>query len=116
MRKKIPARQAIRNTQIDGDISVGRNIAMGGDALVQGNSLLKGNATIEGWLIAANVVSTHKGFFESEEELKFNYEHPEDGWWCFVGTTLYVVYKGEWRIASGTFVEGDFVRILRGSC
>lgn len=108
MRKKIPARQAIRNTQIDGDISVGRNIAMGGDALVQGNSLLKGNATIEGWLIAANVVSTHKGFFESEEELKFNYEHPEDGWWCFVGTTLYVVYKGEWRIASGTFVEGDF--------
>lgn len=108
MKKKIPARQAIRNTQIDGDISVGRNIAMGGDALVQGNSLLKGNATIEGWLIAANVVSTHKGFFESEEELKFNYEHPEDGWWCFVGTTLYVVYKGEWRIASGTFVEGDF--------
>lgn len=108
MKKKIPARQAIRNTQIDGDISVGRNIAMGGDALVQGNSLLKGNATIEGWLIAANVVSTHKGFFESEEELKFNYEHPDDGWWCFVGTTLYVVYKGEWRIASGTFVEGDF--------
>ena len=35
MRKKIPARQAIRNTQIDGDISVGRNIAMGGDATVE---------------------------------------------------------------------------------
>ena len=108
MRKKIPARQAIRNTQIDGDISVGRNIAMGGDALVQGNSLLKGNATIEGWLIAANVVSTHKGYFDSVEELKFNYQHPQDGWWSFVGETLYVVHKGEWRIASGTFVEGDF--------
>ena len=108
MKKKIPARQAIRNTQIDGDISVGRNIAMGGDALVQGNSLLKGNATIEGWLIAANVVSTHKGYFDSVEELKFNYQHPQDGWWSFVGETLYVVHKGEWRIASGTFVEGDF--------
>ena len=108
MKKKIPARQAIRNTQIDGDISVGRNIAMGGDALVQGNSLLKGNATVEGWLIAANVVSTHKGYFDSVEELKFNYQHPQDGWWSFVGETLYVVHKGEWRIASGTFVEGDF--------
>ena len=108
MRKKIPARQAIRNTQIDGDISVGRNIAMGGDASVQGDTLLKGNATVEGWLIAANVVSTHKGYFDSVEELKFNYQHPQDGWWSFVGETLYVVHKGEWRIASGTFVEGDF--------
>lgn len=108
MRKKIPARQAIRNTQIDGDISVGRNIAMGGDASVQGDTLLKGNATVEGWLIAANVVSTHKGYFDSVEELKFNYQHPQDGWWSFVGDTLYVVHKGEWRIASGTFVEGDF--------
>lgn len=108
MNNDILAQQPIKNTQIDGDISVGRNVAMGGDASVQGDTLLKGNTTVEGWLIAANVVSTHKGYFESVEELKFNYQHPQDGWWSFVGETLYVVHKGEWKIASGTFVEGDF--------
>lgn len=108
MSNDILAQQPIKNTQIDGDISVGRNVAMGGDASVQGDTLLKGNTTVEGWLIAANVVSTHKGYFESVEELKFNYQHPQNGWWSFVGETLYVVHKGEWKIASGTFVEGDF--------
>lgn len=99
--------QPIKTSQIDGDVAVGRNVNMGGDATVQGKTLLKGNTTVEGWLIAANVVSSHKGFFKREKDLQKKYPVPEDGWWSFVGNTLYVVVGGEWKIATGEFVQGS---------
>ena len=103
---KTKAAEPIKTTQVDGDVSIGRNVAMGGDHTVQGDSLLKGDVTVEGWLIAANVVSTYKGYFKDEYSLNSKFEHPQDGWWSFVGKTLYVVHNGEWTIATGTFTEG----------
>lgn len=104
MNKRHP--QPIKTSQIDGDVSVGRNVSMGGDATIQGRTLMKGNTIVEGWLIAANVVSSHKGYFRRKKDLNSSYPNPEDGWWAFVGTTLYVVVDGEWKIATGAFVEG----------
>lgn len=102
---KTKHQQPVKNSQIDGDVAIGRHVSMGGDATVQGKTLLKGDTIIEGWLIAPNVVSTYKGFFRSEKLLQNKYPVPNDGWWCFVGNTLYVVSGGEWKIATGNFVQ-----------
>ena len=42
-------------TDIDGDLSVGRNVTMGGDLLSQGSALIKHDLTVEGLLRAKNI-------------------------------------------------------------
>ena len=46
---------SVRTTQLDGDVSVGRNTSIGGNATVQGNAHIKGNCKVDGWLEAKNV-------------------------------------------------------------
>lgn len=95
---------SIKTTQIDGDVSVGRNVAVGGKMTVQGSSHFKGSLKVEGWLDAKNIKGANKGIFTSIEKLKEAYPLPHDGWWAIVGSTLpgpiYVGDGGEW-VATG---------------
>ena len=95
---------SIKTTQIDGDLSVGRNVAVGGRVTVQGSSQFKGSVKIEGWLDAKNIKGANKGIFTSIEKLKAAYPLPHDGWWAIVGQSLpgpiYVGDGGEW-VATG---------------
>lgn len=95
---------AIKNTQIDGDVSVGRNVAIGGRFTSQGGGLVKGNLKVEGWLEARNIKGANKGMFTTVEKLRAAYPHPHDGWWAIVGDTLpgpiYVGDGGKW-VATG---------------
>ena len=95
---------SIKATQIDGDVSVGRNLAVGGGATVQGRAQFKGNVKVEGWLDAKNIKGANKGIFTTVEKLREAYPLPHDGWWAIVGRTLpgpiYVGDGGEW-VATG---------------
>ena len=97
---------SVKNTQIDGDVSVGRNVAIGGKFTSQGSGQVKGNLKVEGWLDAKNIKGANKGVFTSEENLRKAYPFPQDGWWAIVGTTLpgpvYVAYGGQWTATGGT--------------
>ena len=85
-----------KSTQIDGDVSVGRDVAIGGRVTVQGSSHLKGNVKVEGWLDARNIKSPCKGLFASAEALAKAYPYPKNGWWALVGDTLPAdVYRAE---------------------
>lgn len=101
---------SIKTTQIDGDVSVGRNVAIGGGVIVQGRLHFKESVRIDGWLYAKNIQSANKGVFTSIEKLEETYPHPHDGWWAVVGTTIpgpiYVGDGGEW-VATGGIGGGD---------
>lgn len=91
---------SIKTTQIDGDVSIGRNVAVGGDSLVQGDAHIKGGMKVDGWLEAKNIKATNKGLFTTVEKLRAAYPLPHEGWWAIVGNTLpgsvYVVDGGKW--------------------
>lgn len=95
---------SIKTTQVDGDVSVGRNVAVGGGATVQGRSHFKGSVKVDGWLDAKNIKGANKGVFTTITKLKEAYPLPHDGWWAIVGSTLpgpiYVGDGGEW-VATG---------------
>lgn len=92
---------SIKTTQIDGDVSVGRNVAVGGGVTVQGSSQFKGSVKVEGWLEAENIKHANKGMFENIENLEQSYPLPHNGWWAIVGTTLpgglYIAYDKKWK-------------------
>lgn len=92
---------SVNTTQIDGDVSVGRNVSAGGDATIQGGALVKGNLVVEGWLEAPNMKKEALGLFATEEKLKENYPEPRPGQYAYVGKTLpanlYVEENGEWK-------------------
>ena len=95
---------AIKTTQIDGDLAVGRNVATGGDVTIQGGGHVKGNLRVDGWLDAPNIKQPGMGLFASAETLAETYPHPRNGWWALVGDTLpaavYRAWHGEW-VATG---------------
>lgn len=95
---------SIKTTQIDGDVSVGRNTAIGGGVTVQGSSTIKGNLRVDGWLDAKNIKGANKGLFTTLAKLKEAFPHPRNGWWVIVGRSLpgpiYVGDGGEW-VATG---------------
>ena len=95
---------SIKTTQIDGDVSVGRNVAVGGGVTVQGSSHFKGSVKVDGWLDAKNIKGSNKGVFTSVDKLRLAYPMPHDGWWAIVGTSLpgdiYVGDGGDW-VATG---------------
>lgn len=107
-----------KNTQMDGDLSVGRNVAIGGDTTTQGSSLVKKNLTVEGWLEAKNLKTVNKGMFSNEGELKAEYPNPENGWWALVGDFppyVYIVKEGEWvntnKTADNIEIDGGDIDI-----
>ena len=91
---------AYKNTQLDGDVSVGRNVAVGGSAVIQGNYKIKGNLRVDGWLDARNLRIVNKGIFRTEEKLLAEYQNPRNGWFAIVGETLpgnlYIVEDRKW--------------------
>ena len=91
---------SIKTTQIDGDVSIGRNVAIGGGTIIQGDAHIKGGMKVDGWLEAKNIKATNKGLFTTVEKLREAYPLPHEGWWAIVGNTLpgsvYVVDGGKW--------------------
>jgi hypothetical protein len=97
---------SIKTTQIDGDVSVGRNVAIGGKADVAGSMTVGHNLKVEGWLEAANIKGVNKGVFLTVQELREAYPNPLDGWFAGVGSSTpfaaYVGKGGEWVATGGT--------------
>ena len=95
---------SVKTTQLDGDVSVGRNTSIGGNITIQGGGHVKGTLVIDGWLDAKNIKGSNKGIFTTAEKLREAYPRPHDGWWAIVGNTIpspiYVGDGGEW-VATG---------------
>ena len=97
---------SIKTTQIDGDVSIGRNIAMGGKAEIAGSVHVGHNMKVDGWLEAPNIKGANKGIFLTVQELREAYPNPHDGWMAGVGAstpfTAYVGKGGDWVATGGT--------------
>lgn len=94
----------VKNTQIYGDVALGRNVTMGGNAHIRGSADIAHNVRIQGWLDAPNIKAASKGLFASLDALNSAYPTPQSGWWALVGDSLpAAVYRaegGEW-VATG---------------
>lgn len=93
---------SIKATQIDGDVSVGRNFSIGGNTTIQGNGHIKGGFKVDGWLEAKNIKGMDKGVFANTDVLKDAYPSPQVGFTAKVGTELpYAIYvcekDGVWK-------------------
>lgn len=93
----------MKGTNIDGDLTVGRNVSLGGKLTAQGDGHIKGGLKVEGWLDAKNIKAANKGLFASKEQLDDNYPKPLAGWFAIViddieeGTGfLYRAIDGKW--------------------
>lgn len=99
---------SIKTTQIDGDVSIGRNLSMGGKANIQGSVHVGHNMRVDGWLEAPNIKGANKGIYLTVEALRSAYPNPHDGWLAGVGAstpfTAYVGKGGDW-VASGGQIE-----------
>lgn len=78
---------SIKTTQIDGDVSVGRNVAIGGKADIAGSVSIGHNLKVDGWLEAPNIKGNDKGIFVSAEKLRAAYPSPTVGNRALVGET-----------------------------
>ena len=104
-------------TEIDGDMTVGRDIYAGGKMNVRGSMTVGHTMKVDGWLDAPNVKGGNKGLFLTEEALKEAYPKPEAGWYAGVGTGTpfagYVVENGEWVLSGGTIeIDPDTTALL----
>ncbi len=99
----------IKATQMDGDLSVGRNVSLGGNLLTQGKARIKGELRVDGRLFVNNIESTNKGLFPTVDALREAYPSPRAGSWAYVGTEMpaavYIVANGAWEDSGGT--SGD---------
>ena len=97
---------SIKTTQLDGDVSVGRNVAIGGRATVAGSMTVGHNFKVDGWLEAVNVRDVNKGVFLSLARLREAYPNPRDGWFAGVGSSTpfaaYIGKDGDWVATGGT--------------
>ena len=97
---------SIKTTQIDGDVSIGRNVAIGGKAEVAGSVNIGHNLKVSGWLEAPNIKGANKGVFLTVQALREAYPNPHDGWMAGVGAstpfTAYIGNGGEWVATGGT--------------
>ena len=91
---------SIKTTQIDGDVSVGRNVSLGGKAEVAGSAHIGHNLKVDGWLEAPNIKGANKGVFLTVQALREAYPNPHDGWMAGVGAstpfTAYIGNGGDW--------------------
>lgn len=94
----------IKNTSIQGDVSISRNNTIGRDLKVNGNSEFGHNVIIKGWLDANNIKGACKGLYASLDKLKEEYPKPRPGWYALIGDTLpadvYREENGQW-VATG---------------
>lgn len=97
---------AIQNTEMEGDLSVGRNVKAGGTLDVRGSATVGHNLKVEGWLEAVNIKGPNKGVFLTEGDLRSAYPMPHDGWFAGVGSSTpfraYIGQGGEWVASGGT--------------
>ena len=97
---------SIKTTQIDGDVSVGRNVSLGGKAEVAGSAHIGHNLKVDGWLEAPNIKGANKGVFLTVQALREAYPNPHDGWMAGVGAstpfTAYIGNGGDWVATGGT--------------
>ena len=97
---------SINTTQIDGDVSVGRNVAMGGKAEIAGSAHIGHNLKVDGWLEAPNIKGANKGIFLTVQDLREAYPNPHDGWMAGVGASTpfdaYIGSGGDWVATGGT--------------
>ncbi len=97
---------SIKTTQIDGDVSVGRNVSLGGKAEISGSARIGHDLKVEGWLEAPNIKDVNKGFYRSVEALESAYPSPRDGWLAGVGVSTpfaaYIGTGGVWEATGGT--------------
>ena len=95
---------SVRNTSIEGNVSVGRNAMLGGNAQIQGRAIIKRDLKVEGWLDAPNIKQPCMGLFDTEETLNESYPRPINGWYAYVGDKLpaaiYRAVGGKW-VATG---------------
>ena len=105
---------AIKTTEKEGDVSIGRHVGIGGNANVRGNVTVHKNMKIEGWLDAKNIKGPDKGLFPTLEDLNQAHPNPRSGWWAIVGKSLpsliYVAKDGQWVTTgekSGTLISDD---------
>ena len=110
---------SIKTTQIDGDVSVGRNVAMGGKAEIAGSVTVGHNLKVDGWLEAPNIKGANKGVFLTVQALREAYPNPHDGWFAGVGAstpfTAYTGNGGEWVATGGTIeVSVDMSQYTEG--
>lgn len=106
---------AVKTTQIDGDMSLGRNIAMGGKATIAGSTQIGQDLIVKGWLDAPNIKAANKGVFTSLEALEAAYPEPQDGWFAGIGDstpfTAYTGQDGSWVATGGTIdITTDMTR------
>ena len=110
---------SIKTTQIDGDVSVGRNVSLGGKADIAGSVSIGHNLKVDGWLEAPNIKGVNKGIFLTVQELREAYPNPHDGWMAGVGAstpfTAYVGKGGDWVATGGTIeVNVDMSQYTKG--
>lgn len=96
----------VNTTQIDGDVSLGRNVAIGGRAEISGSTRISHNLRVDGWLDAPNVKGALKGIYQTLSDLQASYPRPENGWVAGVGGSspfaCYIGKDGEWVATGGT--------------
>lgn len=109
---------SIKTTQIDGDVSVGRNVAIGGKADISGSVSIGHNLKVEGWLEAPNIKGANKGIFLTVQELREAYPNPHDGWLAGVGASTpfaaYIGKGGDWVSSGGSIevsVDYEFINL-----
>lgn len=94
----------IKNTKIEGDLSVSRNASVGGEAIINGKTKVQSGLTVQGRavfqsrtdvldnLIVHGALDVRKakgfvcckGYFTSYKDLKSGYPKPGLGWWAIV--------------------------------
>lgn len=101
-----------RNTEIEGDLAVGRHIAAGGNLNIRGNAKFGHNVKVEGWLEAPNIKDINKGVFVSYQELLAHYPTAKDGWLAGVVETITDEQSQETttQITAYLGIEGQWVR------
>ncbi|MCU6767832.1 hypothetical protein OCV73_02520 [Barnesiella propionica] len=96
--------KAIKTTELEGDVSVGRNLTTGGNVTVRGSGVIERDFEVKGWLKARNIKGACKGLFVTEARLNQSYPTPHNGWWAMVGNAIpaaiYRADAGAW-VATG---------------
>lgn len=127
----------IKNTKIEGDLSVGRNVAVGGEAVVNGKAKIKSGLTVQGRTVLqsrADVLDNlivHgglevckakgfvccKGYYSTLTALETAYGKPEKGWWAIVQGSATTLAEAQIYayILAGSQSEWEDTKITLGS-
>ena len=102
---------SIKTTQIDGDVSVGRNVATGGNASIAGGCVIDHDLQVKGWLNAPNIKSSCKGLFLSSLTLISSYPTASYGDWALVKPSgsgdVFPAELWLWSEESGWYDSGE---------